>query len=94
MNQPSYINRIAIARSSRPITTSKNAYAQVDQMGKSTNGQFTTKVSEGSSVGQKKLDAIFDLRSANVVRNPNGVITPIDSIPVRMDEESLRILSK
>jgi hypothetical protein len=38
--------------------------------------------------------AVFDLRSANVVRTPEGVITPIDCIPVRMDEDALMILSE
>jgi len=57
MNQTAYLNRIATARSSRPATTSRDAYAQVDRMAKSTNGQFATKVSEGSSNGRKKPDA-------------------------------------
>lgn len=29
--------------------------------------------------------AVFDLRPANVVRTPEGVMAPIDTIPVRMD---------
>ena len=37
--------------------------------------------------------AVFDLRSANVVRTPEGLIVPIDSIPVRLDEKSRAILS-
>lgn len=36
--------------------------------------------------------AVFDLRSANVVRTPEGVITPIDAIPVRLGEIGQRIL--
>jgi hypothetical protein len=56
MNQNSYLNRIATARSARPATTSQDAYAQVDRMAKSTNGQFTTKVSVVSSGGRKTKD--------------------------------------
>lgn len=37
--------------------------------------------------------AVFDLRPANVVRTPGGIIVPIDSIPVRLDEKSRAILS-
>lgn len=36
--------------------------------------------------------AVFDLRSANVVRTPDGVISPIDAIPVRLGETEIRIL--
>lgn len=36
--------------------------------------------------------AVFDLRSANVVRTPEGVITPIDAIPVRLGEIGMRVL--
>jgi hypothetical protein len=36
--------------------------------------------------------AVFDLRSANVVRTPEGVISPIDAIPVRLGETGKRIL--
>lgn len=36
--------------------------------------------------------AVFDLRSANVVATPEGVITPIDAIPVRLDEVGNRTL--
>lgn len=36
--------------------------------------------------------AVFDLRSANVVRTPEGVISPIDAIPVRLGEIGKRIL--
>jgi hypothetical protein len=36
--------------------------------------------------------AVFDLRSANVVRTPAGIITPIDAIPVRLDTASRTIL--
>ena len=38
--------------------------------------------------------AVFDLRPANVVRTPEGVIVPIDSIPTRLDEAARAILSK
>ncbi|MES2983356.1 MAG: hypothetical protein V4727_13675 [Verrucomicrobiota bacterium] len=38
--------------------------------------------------------AVFDLRSANVVRTSESFITPIDSIPVRMNKDSFRILSE
>ncbi|MES2661323.1 MAG: hypothetical protein V4689_22070 [Verrucomicrobiota bacterium] len=37
--------------------------------------------------------AVFDLRPANVVRTPDGIIVPIDSIPVRLDESARSILS-
>jgi hypothetical protein len=36
--------------------------------------------------------AVFDLRPANVVRTLEGLIVPIDSIPVRLDERARRIL--
>ncbi len=36
--------------------------------------------------------AVFDLRPANVVRTAEGIIVPIDSIPVRLDEWARRIL--
>jgi len=36
--------------------------------------------------------AVFDLRPANVVKTDSGIIVPIDSIPVRLDESSRRIL--
>lgn len=36
--------------------------------------------------------AVFDLRPANVVKTGSGIIVPIDSIPVRLDESSRRIL--
>jgi hypothetical protein len=36
--------------------------------------------------------AVFDLRPANVVRTLEGIIVPIDSIPVRLDERARRIL--
>jgi hypothetical protein len=54
MNEIPYLNRIATARLARPAMTSRDAYAQVDRMAKSTSGPFTTKVSDVSSVGQKK----------------------------------------
>lgn len=59
MNKLSYLNQIAIARSSMPMTTSEEAYAQVERMAKSTNGPFTRKVSVASSSGRKKKDASF-----------------------------------
>jgi len=37
--------------------------------------------------------AVFDLRPANVVRTPDGLIIPIDSIPVRLDEKARAILA-
>ena len=37
--------------------------------------------------------AVFDLRPANVVRTPGGVMTPIDAIPVRLDAAARAILS-
>ncbi|MEO8616211.1 MAG: hypothetical protein ABI600_13785 [Luteolibacter sp.] len=37
--------------------------------------------------------AVFDLRPANVVRTPDGLIIPIDSIPVRLDEKARAILT-
>jgi hypothetical protein len=37
--------------------------------------------------------AVFDLRPANVVRTPEGLIVPIDSIPVRLDETARAILA-
>lgn len=36
--------------------------------------------------------AVFDLRPANVVRTPSGLIVPIDSIPVRLDKNAISIL--
>ncbi|MEO5915775.1 MAG: hypothetical protein ABIS50_16185 [Luteolibacter sp.] len=36
--------------------------------------------------------AVFDLRPANVVRTPDGVIVPIDSIPVRLNEKEENVL--
>jgi hypothetical protein len=38
--------------------------------------------------------AVFDLRPANVVRTAEGLIIPIDAIPVRLDAGSLSILGK
>lgn len=38
--------------------------------------------------------AVFDLRPANVVRMPNGLIVPIDSIPVRLDDRTRSILTR
>ena len=32
--------------------------------------------------------AVFDLRPANVVKTPEGIIVPVDSIPVRLDDAS------
>lgn len=37
--------------------------------------------------------AVFDLRPANVVKSPDGVILPIDSIPVQFDERMVELLS-
>ena len=37
--------------------------------------------------------AVFDLRPANVVKTESGIIVPIDSIPVRLDECSRGILT-
>lgn len=37
--------------------------------------------------------AVFDLRPANVVRTADGVIIPIDSIPVRLEEKSISFLN-
>ena len=37
--------------------------------------------------------AVFDLRPANVVKTDNGIIVPIHSIPVLLDESSRRILA-
>ncbi len=36
--------------------------------------------------------AVFDLRPANVVRTPEGLIVPIDSIPARLDTEAMAVL--
>lgn len=36
--------------------------------------------------------AVFDLRPANVVRTPDGLIVPIDTIPVKLDEVGERLL--
>lgn len=38
--------------------------------------------------------AVFDLRPANVVRTPDGVIAPIDAIPVRLDTITRTLLSR
>lgn len=37
--------------------------------------------------------AVFDLRPANVVKTPGGLIVPIDSIPVRLNERTRRVLT-
>lgn len=37
--------------------------------------------------------AVFDLRPANVVHTIDGVIVPIDAIPVRLDENAMKILN-
>lgn len=37
--------------------------------------------------------AVFDLRPANLVKTDSGIIVPIDSIPVRLDESPRRILA-
>ncbi|MFM2196601.1 MAG: hypothetical protein RLZZ505_33 [Verrucomicrobiota bacterium] len=57
MKDRPYLSRIAIARSTKSSRSSESAYAQVDRMAKSTNGPFTTKVSEGSGLGRKKTVA-------------------------------------
>lgn len=36
--------------------------------------------------------AVFDLRPANVVETPEGIIIPIDAIPCRLDERARSIL--
>lgn len=36
--------------------------------------------------------AVFDLRAANVVRTPEGLIAPIDAIPARLDAKARAIL--
>lgn len=36
--------------------------------------------------------AVFDLRSANVLRTPEGLIAPIDAIPARLDAYARAIL--
>ena len=36
--------------------------------------------------------AVFDLRPANVVRTPEGLIVPIDAIPARLDSAAKGIL--
>ena len=54
MNKTNYLFRIATARSTKSSATSEDAYAQVERMAKSTNGPFTTKASDASSLGQKK----------------------------------------
>lgn len=38
--------------------------------------------------------AVFDLRPANVVRTPSGVIAPIDAIPVRLDAKARAIFGE
>lgn len=38
--------------------------------------------------------AVFDLRPANVVRTPDGLIAPIDSIPARLDAKAQAILGE
>jgi len=50
MSKPDCLSRIVIARSTKSLRTSQDAYAQVDRMAKSTSGQFTTKVSVASSL--------------------------------------------
>jgi len=54
MNKTDYLSRIATARSTKSSRTSEDAYAQVDRMAISTNGPFTTKASDASSLGLKK----------------------------------------
>lgn len=38
--------------------------------------------------------AVFDMRPANVVRTPDGFIVPIDSIPVRLNDDSRSIMAR
>lgn len=38
--------------------------------------------------------AVFDLRSANVVKTEEGLIVPIDTIPVRLSDAALKILEE
>lgn len=38
--------------------------------------------------------AVFDLRPANVVETPEGLIIPIDAIPCRLDETARKILAE
>jgi hypothetical protein len=38
--------------------------------------------------------AVFDLRPANVVRTADGIVVPIDSIPVILDEHMLLLLER
>jgi hypothetical protein len=77
-------------------------------MAKSTSGASTTRVSAGSSPRLKSADAttkvkdsmafarprveVFDLRPANVVRTADGLIVPIDTIPVKLDAADERVL--
>ena len=73
MNQHPYLTRVATARSARPATTSQDAYAQVDRMAKSTNGQFTTKASVVSSGGRKT-------KSVSSMPWVGGRIAPNDAV--------------
>ena len=47
---------------------------------------------QGSLAFIREDVAVFDLRPANVVKTPDGLIIPIDSIPVRLDEKARTIL--
>lgn len=108
MSKPDYLARIAIARSQKSSRSSADAYAQVDRMAKSTSGASTTRASGESSLWPKSAGAttkvkdsmafarprvaVFDLRPANVVRTADGLIVPIDTIPVKLDAAGERVL--
>lgn len=84
MSQNSYLNRIATARSTRPATTSQDAYAQVDRMAKSTNGQFTMKASGDSSAlvseslpAEPLLQRILILVGKDRARLQRALLTPL-----------------
>ena len=54
----------------------------------------TMSLSSESLAFLRDEDAVFDLRPANVVKTPGGLIIPIDSIPVRLDAASRAIFGK
>lgn len=56
MSNPAYLSRIAAARSSRPITTSRDAYAQVERMAKSTN-DISSSAGQVPQTGQQILES-------------------------------------
>jgi len=47
---------------------------------------------QGSLAFIRENVAVFDLRPANVVKTPDGLFIPIDSIPVRLNEKARAIL--